>query len=308
MIIINLTAIILMIFGIAVLFGLTPEQVGNDLLTLFHKENSMQYMVRLAQGKVRKSKLQAALSEMHSALKATGSENKFAALLFGAVIGLIAGCVFAVMIGNIILVPAFTLISFTLPYAYAKALASAYQKQFSDELETALSIITTSYISNEDIIYAVENSIEHIRYPVKQVFKEFLGKTKLINSNVKLAISQMKDSVNNKIFHEWCDNLIECQDNITLKHTLQPLTARLADIRIVNAELSVMLLAPRKEYITMLFLLFGNIPLLYILNKDWCMSLFETFIGQLVLGITSIVCVITAILCYKFTQPIEFKR
>ena len=31
-----------------------------------------------------------------------------------------------------------------------------------------------------------------------------------------------------------------------LKHTLQPLTARLADIRIVNAELSVMLASPRK--------------------------------------------------------------
>jgi Flp pilus assembly protein TadB len=187
-------------------------------------------------------------------------------------------------------------------------LAAIYNKQLSEELETALSIITTSYMSNDDIIYAIEHSVEHIRQPVKEVFKEFLGKTKMINSNVKLAIAQMKDSIKNEVFHEWCESLIECQDNITLKHTLQPLTARLADIRIVNAELAVMLSSPRREYITMVIMILANIPMLYLLNKEWCMTLFETFAGQLVLGITAMVCVVTGILCYKYTQPIEFRR
>ena len=308
MIIIKLTAIILIIFGITVIFELSPEQIGSDLLTLLHRDKSLKQMVKSAQGKAKKSKLQRALSDMREAMKATGSENKFAVLISISVVGLVVGSLFAAMIGNVIFIPTFALVSFVLPYGYAKALAAAYNKQFANELETALSIITTSYISNQDIIFAVENSIDHIRQPVKQVFKEFLGKTKLINSNVKLAISQMKDSVNNEVFHEWCDNLIACQDNITLKHTLQPVTARLADIRIVNAELAVMLASPRKEYVMMLILLFANIPLLYLLNKEWCMALFETFAGQLVLGLTAIVCVITAILCYKFTQPIEFKR
>jgi Flp pilus assembly protein TadB len=308
MVVINLIAVILIIFGAAVILGLTPERIGNDLLVLLRKEKSLKHKIRLAQGKAKKSRLQAALNDMHNALKATGSENKLAVLISLSAIGLVIGCVFAAMVGNIIFVPAFALISFVLPYGYAKMLAAAYHKQLSEELETALSIITTSYISREDIIYAVENSITHIRHPVKQIFVEFLGKTKLINSNVKLAISQMKDGINNEIFAEWCENLIECQDNITLKHTLQPLTARLADVRIVNAELAVMLSEPRREYATMLILLFANIPLLYLLNKDWCMTLFETFAGQLVLGITAIVIVITGILCFKLTQPIEFRR
>lgn len=308
MLLIKLIEVILMIFGVFVIFGLTPEQIGNDLLVLLRKDKSLAYKVKLAQGKAKKSKLQSALNEMYNALKATGSENKFAVLISISALGLIAGCLFAAIIGNIIFVPAFAMISFILPYGYAKMLASAYHKQLADELETALSIITTSYISNENLIHAVESSIDHIRQPVKQVFKEFIGKTKLINSNVKLAITQMKDSIDNEIFKEWCDNLIECQDNITLKHTLQPLTARLADVRIVNAELAVMMASPRREYAMMLVLLLGNIPLLYLLNKEWCMALFETFAGQLVLGITSIVIMITGILCYKFTQPIEFKR
>ena len=305
---INLIAMCLLIFGIFVILGLTPERIGNDLLVLLRKDKSLKHKIRVAQGKARKSKLQLALNEMHNALKATGSENKFALLISVSAIGFVAGCMLAGLVGNIIFVPAVALISFVLPFGYAKLLAAAYNKQLSEELETALAIITTSYISNEDIIHAVESNIAHIRQPVKEVFKEFLGKTKLINSNVKLAISQMKDSINNEIFCEWCDNLVECQDNITLKHTLQPLTARLADVRIVNAELEVMMASPRREYATMLVLLFGNIPLLYLLNKEWCMTLFETFAGQLVLGVTAIVIVITGILCFKFTQPIEFRR
>jgi len=305
---INLIAVSLVIFGVFFALGLTPESIGNDLLNFLNKEKSLKRQVLEAQGKVKKSKLQAALSDMYNALKATGSENRFAALLSISVLGLVAGCLFAAMIGNIIFVPVFAMLSFILPYGYAKALAAAYNKQVSEELETALSIITTSYISNDDIIYAIEHSIEHIRQPVKQVFKEFLGKTKLINSNVKLAINQMKERINNEVFKEWCDNLIECQDNNTLKHSLQPLTARLADIRIVNAELAVMLSGPRREYITMVVMLIANIPMLYVLNKEWCMTLFNTFAGQLALGITAMVCVVTGIFCYKYTQPIEFKR
>jgi Flp pilus assembly protein TadB len=305
---IKLIAIALIIFGVFIIFGLTPEKIGNDLLSFLNKEKPLKQQVREAQGKAKKSKIQVALTDMYNALKATGSENKFAVLLSFSVLGLIAGCLFAAMIGNVIFVPVFALLSFALPYGYAKTLAAIYNKQLSEELETALSIITTSYMSNDDIIYAIENSVEHIRQPVKQVFKEFLGKTKLINSNVKLAISQMKDDINNEVFHEWCENLIECQDNITLKHTLQPLTARLADIRIVNAELSVMLSSPRREYITMVIMILANIPMLYLLNKEWCMTLFETFAGQLALGITAMVCVVTGIMCYKYTQPIEFRR
>ncbi|MCL1866573.1 MAG: hypothetical protein FWF82_04115, partial [Oscillospiraceae bacterium] len=231
MVITNIFAVILIIVGIFFLLGLTPDSMSRDILSFIHKEESLRYRAAIVQGKAKKSKLKTALTDMYNALRMTNSENKFAVLVTMSFVGFAAGCVFAALINNIIFVPVFGVISFALPYGYAKGLASAYNKQISEELETALSVITTSYISNDDIIFAIENSIEHIRQPVQQTFKEFLAKTKLINSNVKLAISQMKSSINNEVFREWCDNLIECQDNNTLKHTLQPITARLSDIR-----------------------------------------------------------------------------
>ena len=178
----------------------------------------------------------------------------------------------------------------------------------TEELETALSIITTNYVSNDDIIYAVEQSIDYINPPVQQAFRKFLTQTKLINSNVKLAIEQLKGEINNEIFHEWCDSLIECQDNVTLKKTLQPITTKLSNVRIINAELRNMLMSPRREHVMMVFILLANYPILYFLNSDWFKVLTDTFVGQMVNSIVAIVVIVTVILAYKYTQPIQYKR
>ena len=195
-----------------------------------------------------------------------------------------------------------------LPYAYVNVLLSNYNRRISEELETALSIITTNYVSNDDIIYAVEQSIDYINPPVQQAFRKFLTQTKLINSNVKLAIEQLKGEINNEIFHEWCDSLIECQDNVTLKKTLQPITTKLSNVRIINAELRNMLMSPRREHVMMVFILLANYPILYFLNSDWFKVLTDTFVGQVVNSIVAIVVIITVILAYKYTQPIPYKR
>lgn len=161
---------------------------------------------------------------------------------------------------------------------------------------------------DKNIIYAVEQSIDYINPPVQQAFRKFLTQTKLINSNVKLAIEQLKGEINNEIFHEWCDSLIECQDNVTLKKTLQPITTKLSNVRIINAELRNMLMSPRREHVMMVFILLANYPILYFLNSDWFKVLTDTFVGQVVNSIVAIVVIVTVILAYKYTQPIQYKR
>lgn len=245
---------------------------------------------------------------VRSALTATHSENKFSLLISVSLIGICAGFLLAALLQNLLLIPLFSGICVVLPYAYVNMLLANYNRRISEELETALSIITTNYVSNDDIIYAVEQSIDYINPPVQQAFRKFLTQTKLINSNVKLAIEQLKGEINNEVFHEWCDSLIECQDNVTLKKTLQPITARLSDIRIVNAELRNMLMSPQREHIMMVFILLANYPILYFINADWFSVLFDTIFGQVVNCIVAVVVIVTVILAYKYTQPIQYKR
>ena len=308
---------LLMSGGIVVLLGITPEVMTQDIMSLLSRQRSLKYLVAKAQGKVRRSRLQQAVMNVRSALTATHSENKFSLLISISLIGICAGFLLAALLQNLLLIPVFSGICVVLPYAYVKAWLKktfgiippdAVFSSAPEELETALSIITTNYVSNDDIIYAVEQSIDYINPPVQQAFRKFLTQTKLINSNVKLAIEQLKGEINNEVFHEWCDSLIECQDNVTLKKTLQPITARLSDIRIVNAELRNMLMSPRREHIMMVFILLANYPILYFINADWFSVLFDTIFGQVVNCIVAVVVIVTVILAYKYTQPIQYKR
>ncbi len=299
---------LLMSGGIVVLLGITPEVMTQDIMSLFSRQRSLKYLVAKAQGKVRRSRLQKAVMNVRNALTATHSENKFSLLISVSLIGICAGFLLAALLQNLLLIPIFSGICVVLPYAYVNMLLANYNRRISEELETALSIITTNYVSNDDIIYAVEQSIDYINPPVQQAFRKFLTQTKLINSNVKLAIEQLKGEINNEVFHEWCDSLIECQDNVTLKKTLQPITARLSDIRIVNAELRNMLMSPRREHIMMVFILLANYPILYFINADWFSVLFDTIFGQVVNCIVAVVVIVTVILAYKYTQPIQYKR
>ena len=299
---------LLMSGGIVVLLGITPEVTTQDIMSLLSRQRSLKYLVAKPQGKVRRSRLQQAVMNVRSALTATHSENKFSLLISVSLIGICAGFLLAALLQNLLLIPVFSGICVVLPYAYVNMLLANYNRRISEELETALSIITTNYVSNDDIIYAVEQSIDYINPPVQQAFRKFLTQTKLINSNVKLAIEQLKGEINNEVFHEWCDSLIECQDNVTLKKTLQPITARLSDIRIVNAELRNMLMSPRREHIMMVFILLANYPILYFINADWFSVLFDTIFGQVVNCIVAVVVIVTVILAYKYTQPIQYKR
>lgn len=306
--VIYLFGAVMMSLGIIVLLGLTPEVITQDIMSLMSRERSLKYKVAKAQGKIKQNKLQTWIMNIRNTLEATHSENKFSLLITVALIGICAGFLLAALLGNLLLIPLFSGICVVLPYAYVNVLLSNYNRRISDELETALSIITTNYVSNDDIIYAVEQSIDYINPPVQHAFRKFLTQTKLINSNVKLAIEQLKGEINNEVFHEWCDSLIECQDNVTLKKTLQPITARLSDIRIVNAELRNMLISPRREHIMMVFIMLANYPILYFLNADWFSVLIDTIFGQIVNCVVAIVTIVTIILAYKYTQPIQYKR
>ena len=175
-------------------------------------------------------------------------------------------------------------------------------------LFAGLSIITTSYIRSDDIIAAVQENIPYIKHPLKEVFLAFDGDITVVSSNIKGALYNLRDKLDDEIFREWCDTLIACQDNRTLKDTLLSVVSKLTDIRIVNNEQRGLLAAARNEYWVMVALLVGNIPLLYLLNKDWYHTLVYDTAGKVVLGVCGVVILITALFMMRFTKPIEYKR
>ncbi len=248
------------------------------------------------------------IKEAKEVLTITGRSSRFEVLCVISLSFFVLGAFTSLLFQNVYLVPVLAVGFSLMPFWYVIFTATFYKKQLNSELETALSIITTAYMRNENIIMAVEENVSYLNPPVNDVFSGFLTQSKLINSNLKLALSNMKGKISSDVFEEWIDAVIACQEDKSLKTTLTPIISKLSDMRIVSAELDYLLYEPLKEFITMAILLIANIPLVWFINKDWYHTLMFTDIGKIVLAICACVIFVSLAAVIRLTKPIEYKR
>lgn len=304
----SIIASVLLIVAIAILMDLSPERVTDDLIKLITPKDSLRDEARAIRGNKKKHGIYKTLMKMKTALAATGKSKQFSLVCFLSIVLFAAGAILSVLIDNIFLLPVLSVAFALFPFFYTANTLSYYDKRTKEELETTLSIVTTSYVRSDDIVSAVRENLQYIKPPLREVFEAFTGDATAVSSNIKRALFNLKEKVDDEIFREWCDTLIQCQDDRTLKDTLQPVVSKLTDVRIVNSELKTMLSSVRNEYWMMVALVVGNIPLLYLLNKEWFETLMYSTPGKAVLGICGTVILITALFMMKFTKPIQYKR
>ena len=303
-----LICFLLLAVGAILLLKLTPERITGDLMRFVSPKQTLRDKVLTRKGKKKSRKITVELRRIKDALEQTGKGNQFAVACAVSLLLMIVGCVIAIMIDNPFLVPVFAIAFAMIPFIYAKQTVAYYDNHVKEELETALSIITTSYVRTDDIVSAVKENIQYLKPPVKDIFAGFVAENMMISSDVKQSIRHLKEKVNNSIFAEWCETLVACQDDRTLKDTLMPIVTKLTDVRIVNNEIKGMLSSARIEYYMMTGMVVGNIPLLYFLNKDWFNALMFTTLGKLVLAICGLVIIVTAVLMLRFTKQIEYRK
>lgn len=303
-----LICFLLLTVGAVLLLKLTPERITGDLMRFVSPKQTLRDKVLTRKGKKKSRKITVELRRIKDALEQTGKGNQFAVACAASLLLMIVGCVIAIMIDNPFLVPVFAIAFAMIPFFYAKRTVAYYDNHVKEELETALSIITTSYVRTDDIVSAVKENIQYLKPPVKDIFAGFVAENMMISSDVKQSIRHLKEKVNNSIFAEWCETLIACQDDRTLKDTLMPIVTKLTDVRIVNNEIKGMLSSARIEYYMMAGMVVGNIPLLYFLNKDWFNALMFTTLGKLVLAMCGLVIIVTAVLMLRFTKQIEYRK
>ena len=244
--------------------------------------------------------------EIGQILKDTGREEKFEFIKKLSVILFAAGAALALLIGNVYMVPIMG-IGFSLaPVWYLRSTAGTYKRHLNEELETAVSIVTTSYLRTEDLIRSVKENIPAINEPVKGSFASFVYEAERINANLTSAINSLKMKVPNRVFHEWANTLIQCQSDRTMKHTLPAVIRKFSDIRVAQSELDAMMHGPRREAVTMMFLVAANIPLLYFLNKDWFYALVFTTPGKIALAVCAAIILFAVSRIMKLSKPIEY--
>lgn len=310
MTILIITAFVLAVTGSFLLLRLSPFVFLEGLAVFLRpKRQSIKSRINQVRKEKRPKGLKLLFLETKEILRVTGKSGKFSLLCVLSMVLFMVGVLVALLMKNTYMIPVLAVGFALLPFYYVKFAAGRYKRQISMELETALSIITTSYLRGKNtIIRAIEENQPYLNPPVAEVFRQFLLQTKLIHSDLKKALQQMKPGIDNGVFHEWVDAVAACQDDYNLKSTLPPIVSKLSDMRVVSAELDLLLMEPVKEYITMVVLLLGSIPLMYFLNEEWYQTLMFTEFGKMLLSICGMVIFISVAAVVRHTRPIEYKR
>lgn len=305
----QLIACIGLIAGAFILLELSPIEFTDSLFSfLTRRPKSIKDEINETTQRKKPSFLRREIMEAQDILALTGRSSRFSMVCACSLLLFAVGASIAILLQNVFLVPVLAAGFMLMPFWHIKLTASHYQKDISAELETALSIITTAYLRNEDILTAVEETLHYLNPPVRNVFAEFLTQVKLINPDLDEALKAMKPKIDNEVFREWCDAIGDCQYDRGLKSTLTPIVSKLSDMRIVNGELEYFIFEPRKEFIIMAILVIGNVPLMYFLNQSWYNTLMHTPIGQAILAVCAAAIFISTAFVIKLTKPIEYRR
>ena len=298
-----------MIVGAFLLLNLKPVEFTDGLFSfLLRPLRSIKEDIQTSTGRKKLSPLRREIKEAQDVLEMTGRSARFSLLCATSLALFCIGGSIAILLGNFFLAPVMAVGFMFLPFWYTKLTASHYKRDTAAELETALSVVTSAYLRTEDIVTAVEENIAYLNPPVSKVFRDFLMQVRHVTPDVETALHTMKNQIDNEVFREWCDAICDCLHDRSLKTTLTPIVAKLSDTRNVNAELEYMLAEPRKEFLVMVLFVVGNIPLMYLLNKDWYHVLMHTALGQIILAITAGVIFVSASFVVKLTRPIEYRR
>ncbi|WP_283608477.1 type II secretion system F family protein [Faecalispora anaeroviscerum] len=306
---IQLIACVGLIAGTFILFGISPMKFTDGLFSfLTRRPKSIKDEINEVTKRKKPSFLRREIMEAQDILALTGRSSRFSLVCACSLLLFAIGASIAILMRNVFLVPVLAVGMMFLPFWYIRMTSTHYKKSIAAELETALSIITTAYLRNEDILTAVEENLQNLNPPVRSVFAGFVTQVRLINPDVDAALKTMKPKIENEVFQEWCDAVAACQYDRSLKTTLTPIVSKLSDMRIVNSELDYLVFEPRKEFIIMALLVVGNIPLIYFLNKSWYATLMHTVVGQIVLAICAAAIFISTAFVIKLTKPIEYRR
>ena len=119
------------------------------------------------------------------------------------------------------------------------------------------------------------------------------------------SLKILQNSIENKMFKEWCEALISCQSNHTLKTVLNPIVAKLSDLQVVNSELDMLFAKPKNDFLTMVGLVAIGIPFLLFMYRSWLIALLVTTIGKIALAIGVALIFYAVFSVMKLVKPLE---
>lgn len=247
-------------------------------------------------------------TEIYEILRLTNRLHMLYSIVVVSVVMGFTGLLLGSLFRSVVLALTLTCVLTMLPFVYIKITAGRYKAMMLSELETALSVITTSYLrGNNSFVAAVEENVANLNQPIKAIFDDFLMDSKYLSSNLKGAINDLKYSLNNIVFHEWIDAVIISIGDHTQKSTLLAIVNKLSDMRIMTSKLSVIIYEPFREFVLMTALVAFTPLILKVISKEW-FDILMSDLGKAVMGIALVVILLAVLGAVRQLKPVEYEE
>lgn len=237
-------------------------------------------------------------------LKSGNSDMTFGKYIRLCVLFSLGGVVIGLLLNNWLLSMVLAVGMFFIPLQYLSLRRTAYIQILNEQMESALSLITNSYLQSGDIIRAVKDNLHRIEQPFYNLFAEFIAEKTFVDSNMIKNIRKLKRKLDNSFFHEWCDTLIMCQNDRELMYVLPTIVEKMSDIKQIQAEFNTQMYNIYKDYISVALIVAANIPLMRFLNAEWYRLLTQTLIGQVIVALTFVIIFIATAYVIKVNKPV----
>lgn len=304
---------ILMTVGILLLFDLSPRAITEIVMEwLSNDKKDIRSIIKRA-GSDKKQRgnplgyIKKNLLDAQSVLIATSRGGLFSTLIVIATILFFAGFIFGLVVNNIALSLVLSFGFGMLPFWYIKVTEINLLKEFNEDLQTTLSVVSDAYDRTKNFRKAVEENLYQMNPPVSNVFEEFIFEITYVSPDMKRAILNMSEKIDNAIFREWCRNVLACQDNPNLIPILDGIVSKLTDVIQKTSDLEVKLAAPRRDIYIVGLVCLSIYPLYYVIHYDWFWALIGTYFGKIW---TAIGCLLIFFVLSKSvdqTRPIEYE-
>lgn len=278
--------------GLFILMDVRPRDVTDELKKPFEREVNRKKRIRFITGK-KPSAVQRMMEEAVTMLDASGMGEQVSTYRNMAILMAVAGFLFGMVIDNILVSIVLGVGLAMTPLTIIRMRTADYKRMVNEKLEMAMSSVTNSYVATGNLLTAVENVLPMLPAPVNTIFQRFVADMQYVDGNAIRAIQHMREASDNWYWTEWCNALIQCQDDVSLNRTLSGIVERLSESRQIQLEVDTTLRKHMSDYVVTVLLVLGSIPLMGFMIPDWYSMLMDTVPGKITLAVVLATVLIT---------------
>ena len=314
------SAAVLLIAGILVLLDVRPlrwipkpRYIKQQLIQFWQwlrsrRRVSLKNKVYKILGRKRDNVFVRTMGEALQTLERTGEKSKAKRMERSCIFFSLGGICIGLLLQNPFLVPVLGAGLYFIPLWLIKLSFSAYLTHLNDELEIALSQITSSYISNGNTVTAVKENLQYLNPPVYDAFERFVYTVEFVDPSCERALEKLRDSFDSYIFKEWCNAMLQCQRDNSLKSTLQPHVNKFSRQKYMQEKQRTGQMIPFRDYAIMCALVPACVFGLAMFSPEWFAGLITNPVGQITISASVIVIIVGLNKAVEIAMPYQLRR